>query len=377
MDQSAYDGILDRLDEVTGGRRPYGLVGCSTSLEGFVATIAALSVELREAPDSSPGSAPSPEKRPRSGRANAAGAKGSPGPRDSPRAGRRPLGVIIGRSVADDSVDNSLLDLCGRDASWSEMRLAPNADTYNSVQLFGLGTRPGPFESPTGPVVVVRGLEHLSEAGRRRFSRHLQAWCRDHPDAGLRLVHVVMLVETGGGPPSLVRSLVEELGGVLDCHSIAMPPLSSRPEDVPFVLHGLARGHGGHLRDFQRDGLGRIVAYPWPGDLAELKVVVRRLYGAGPGFGVEAFRATADSRGHRPGQDGGEAPGRHRRFPKSLGADTPALRGVRQAKRGPYGDAFICCRHHGGCPGPLVIDLARARIRAAGLMGVHEVHRRS
>jgi hypothetical protein len=289
MDQSAYDGILDRLDDVTGGRRSYGLVGSSIVLEEFVAAIAALAVELHESPNSPPGSAGSSEKRPRGGRENAAGAKGSSGPRDSVRPGRRPLGVIIGRPVADNSLDASLLELCGRDASWAEVRLAPNADTYNSVQLFGLGTRSSPFESPTGPVVIVRGLEHLPEAGRRRFSRHLQAWCRDHPDAGLRPVHVVMLVGTGGGPSSLVRSLVEEIGGVLECCSLEMPPLNTRPEDIPFLLHDLARGYGGHLRDFQRDGLGKLVAYRWPGDLAELKLVVRRLYGPDQTSGSRRF----------------------------------------------------------------------------------------
>ena len=151
-----------------------------------------------------------------------------------------PLGILISRTSVDESLDDAVLELCGRDASWSEVRLAPDANTYNSGQLFGIATRPSPFECPTGRVVAVRGLEHLTETIARRFARYLHAWCRDQIEAGLRHFHVVMLIGPFGGP----KSFLDEIGGVLDCRRITLAPLHSRAEDIPFMLHDVAPATG-------------------------------------------------------------------------------------------------------------------------------------
>ena len=200
MDEPTYNGILNRVNGEFGRQPASGLIGCSQVLGNFIAEITAAAEALR----------------------------GNPDP---------PLGILISRPTVDESLDDAILDLCGKDESWTDVRLAPRADEYNSGQLFGVATQPSPFEFASGQIVAVRGLEHLTESATRRFVRHMHVWCREQPEAGLRRFHVVMLL----GPDRGTQLKVNEISRVLDCRFITLSPLHSCPRtSLSFSMTWLA-----------------------------------------------------------------------------------------------------------------------------------------
>jgi two-component system, NtrC family, nitrogen regulation response regulator GlnG len=62
---------------------------------------------------------------------------------------------------------------------------------------------------------------------------------------------------------------------------IELPPLRRRPADVPQLAVHFARDAAGRLGrgkvELKQDALDRLVAYPWPGNVAELKDVIGRV----------------------------------------------------------------------------------------------------
>ena len=71
--------------------------------------------------------------------------------------------------------------------------------------------------------------------------------------------------------------LYEKLGAL----RISLPPLRRRPEDVPLLLEHFGRCEsreiGGDKLTFNSRALDKLTAYSWPGNVAELRDVVRRL----------------------------------------------------------------------------------------------------
>jgi two-component system, NtrC family, nitrogen regulation response regulator GlnG len=71
--------------------------------------------------------------------------------------------------------------------------------------------------------------------------------------------------------------LYEKLGAM----RISLPPLRRRPEDVPLLLEHFGRCEsreiGGDKLTFNSRALDKLTAYSWPGNVAELRDVVRRL----------------------------------------------------------------------------------------------------
>jgi len=63
---------------------------------------------------------------------------------------------------------------------------------------------------------------------------------------------------------------------------VNLPPLRQRPEDLPLLIRhicaGVANPHfEGRLVEFTPDALAVLSAYPWPGNLTELRAVVSRI----------------------------------------------------------------------------------------------------
>jgi transcriptional regulator with PAS, ATPase and Fis domain len=60
--------------------------------------------------------------------------------------------------------------------------------------------------------------------------------------------------------------------------SVYLPPLRERKDDIPILcdhfLREAARRHGKEIRGIEKDGLAKLVSYPWPGNIRELRNVI-------------------------------------------------------------------------------------------------------
>jgi DNA-binding NtrC family response regulator len=73
----------------------------------------------------------------------------------------------------------------------------------------------------------------------------------------------------------------EDLYARLRTIRLALPPLRERTEDIPLLVHfflqSFAAAHDVPMCELSSDALEALVAYPWPGNVHELKHVVERL----------------------------------------------------------------------------------------------------
>lgn len=70
----------------------------------------------------------------------------------------------------------------------------------------------------------------------------------------------------------------EDLYYRLNVVSLILPKLSERPEDIPLLagnfLRNLAMAYGGRVKGFASEAQDALVAYPWPGNVRQLRNVV-------------------------------------------------------------------------------------------------------
>ena len=87
----------------------------------------------------------------------------------------------------------------------------------------------------------------------------------------------------------------EDLFYRLNVVPIRVPPLRERREDIPLLArHFMARGAEAAritARDFGEDALAALQAYPWPGNVRQLRNVVDWLLIMTPGDSTEAMHA--------------------------------------------------------------------------------------
>ena len=87
-----------------------------------------------------------------------------------------------------------------------------------------------------------------------------------------------------------MTSFPAELGEVLGERIIRLPSLSERPEDIPqFVEHFLSEAKDEFERDITAaddSAMERLLAYSWPGNIKELKILIEHVGHdrAGPGY---------------------------------------------------------------------------------------------
>ncbi|MCW9040544.1 MAG: sigma-54-dependent Fis family transcriptional regulator, partial [Rhodospirillales bacterium] len=88
----------------------------------------------------------------------------------------------------------------------------------------------------------------------------------------------------------------EDLYYRLSVVPIAVPALTSRREDIPFLadyfMNRFAASIGQPPRTFADDALAALQAYEWPGNVRELRNVVERLLIMAPGASGEMLQAS-------------------------------------------------------------------------------------
>lgn len=90
----------------------------------------------------------------------------------------------------------------------------------------------------------------------------------------------------------------------LNVVEITIPPLRDRPEDIPILArhfaHLFARQYGGAIRDLAPETEEFFCAYPWPGNIRELRNAIERAYvvGEGPQIRLEDLAPSLRQQSH-------------------------------------------------------------------------------
>ena len=137
-----------------------------------------------------------------------------------------------------------------------------------------------------GGTLLVKEIAHVGRGPQRKLlrviKRGFEGGKRDREASGLH-VDVRVVAATG---VDLSRAVADELFDAelyekLGALRISIPPLRRRPEDVPVLLDHFGRNEarevGVDRLAFCPRAMDKLTGYSWPGNVAELRDVVRRL----------------------------------------------------------------------------------------------------
>ncbi len=143
--------------------------------------------------------------------------------------------------------------------------------------------RPGQIELAAGGTLLLADVGALPLAAQGHLLTFLQEHQLQRVGGSERIPIDARLIAT------TTVELAEAVAGHLfrrDLHDhiaearLAIPPLRERPDDVLFLvqrcLEDTNRELHKHVEGIRPDALDRLAAYPWPGNLRELRHVVRR-----------------------------------------------------------------------------------------------------
>jgi two-component system nitrogen regulation response regulator GlnG len=134
-----------------------------------------------------------------------------------------------------------------------------------------------------GGTLLVKEIAHVGRGPQRRLLRVIKKGSGTRGGGTGEFCDVRVIAATG---VDLSRAVADELFDPelyerLGALRIALPPLRRRPEDVPLLLDHFgrteAREVGLDRLTFAQRATDKLVGYSWPGNVAELRDVVRRL----------------------------------------------------------------------------------------------------
>ena len=141
------------------------------------------------------------------------------------------------------------------------------------------------LERANGGTLLVKEIAHVGRGPQRKLLRAIKRGPgREREKGGTSEFCDVRVIAATG--VDLSRAVADELFDPelyerLGALRISLPPLRRRPEDVPLLLEHFgrteAREIGGDKLSFNTRALDKLTAYSWPGNVAELRDVVRRL----------------------------------------------------------------------------------------------------
>src|SRR5262245_40422008 len=144
------------------------------------------------------------------------------------------------------------------------------------------------LERANGGTLLVKEIAHVGRGPQRKLLRAIKRGpSRDRSErekAGTSEFCDVRVIAATG--VDLSRAVADELFDPelyerLHTLRISLPPLRRRPEDVPLLLEHFGRCEsreiGGDKLTFHARAMDKLTAYSWPGNVAELRDVVRRL----------------------------------------------------------------------------------------------------
>jgi UDP-3-O-acyl N-acetylglucosamine deacetylase len=152
--------------------------------------------------------------------------------------------------------------------------------------------RPGKLRQAEAGTLLLLRVDRLAKAAGSPFSKiireHLQQ-SGSHSKSASRIVSTSTV-----GPEALTQSegFPRELADILSQRIIHIPSLQERSEDIPlYVEHFLKEA----VAEFDRDIIGtddealaRLLEYPWPGNVKELKILIEHVVMTAPGPRITA-----------------------------------------------------------------------------------------
>ena len=142
----------------------------------------------------------------------------------------------------------------------------------------------GKLSQAQGGTLLITGLDRLEAGGLAALSETLHEFTESRGPGSFRI-----FVTADYDPETLVKSklLPTDLAALLGNRVIRVPSLRERPDDIPlFVDHFLNEA----MAEFDRNILGadsaameKLVAYPWPGNVKELKIMIEHVVMTAPG----------------------------------------------------------------------------------------------
>jgi len=143
--------------------------------------------------------------------------------------------------------------------------------------------RPGYFELADGGTLFLDEISEMPSALQPKLLRVVEDGRVRRVGARTeRLVDVRVLAATNLDPDSALESgrLRRDLYYRLCVFTVEMPPLRSRPEDIPLLTqHFITQfnsKHGSSVEGISEATLERLCAYDWPGNVRELRNVIER-----------------------------------------------------------------------------------------------------
>jgi two-component system nitrogen regulation response regulator GlnG len=140
------------------------------------------------------------------------------------------------------------------------------------------------LERANGGTLLVKEIAHVGRGPQRKLLRAIKRGPGRERDKGTSEFCDVRVIAATG--VDLSRAVADELFDPelyekLGALRISLPALRRRPEDVPLLLEHFGRCEsreiGGDKLHFNTRALDKLTAYSWPGNVAELRDVVRRL----------------------------------------------------------------------------------------------------
>ena len=144
-------------------------------------------------------------------------------------------------------------------------------------------TRRGKFPLASGGTLFLDEVPNLPLPAQRNLLRALQektVWCVGGSQS--IEVDIRVVAATNEDLSALVHEnrFRRDLYYRLNEFGITLPPLRDRPEDIPFFARRFLDQTKGelnrHVSGFSEDALGALGSYGWPGNIRELRNVVRR-----------------------------------------------------------------------------------------------------
>jgi two-component system, NtrC family, nitrogen regulation response regulator NtrX len=185
-----------------------------------------------------------------------------------------------------------------------------NADTYLFGSFTNAGSSPGLLDQANGGTLFIQDVEDLSPRVQRLLLGVIETG-RFHRvgEVGEHSVgfnaRIVATAQPGvemraGVTDGLRRDLLAQLSGML----VRVPPLRDYAEDVPdllrFYVERIADAEKLPLRRFSVAAQNRLRNYPWPGNLRELRGLVRRMLARGGTEEIALDEIESELEAHAP-----------------------------------------------------------------------------
>lgn len=138
------------------------------------------------------------------------------------------------------------------------------------------------LRSARGGTLLVKDVSDLSRSSQRTLKRAIRDRNKaERPDAEVFDVHVVATGDLDVARAVEADIVSRELYNLFEPRRIVVPPLRERHEDLPVLFERWIKHYAievGRTRpSVSSRAVERLTAYPWPGNVGELKSIARRL----------------------------------------------------------------------------------------------------